>query len=159
MDPMQTNQPDPSTPPTSPGERLRALEQRLDRVSATAERLLGEALGARAGAPGAGAPGAGAPGARAGAHAGDAATRRTQSKLPPAGFQPPGGHAAAERGLESLLELIRALRELISPELQRRLVEALRELLAALRALIDHCIEALERSTPRRAQIRDIPIL
>lgn len=123
---------------TEPGgpagdELLGRLEERLDRASEAAERLIAEAAGA--------------------------AIRRP----PPAGWQPPEPDPPADppaRGeLERLLEAILSLRDRIPPELQRRLGEALRDLLLALRALIDWYLERTERRPRRRSAVQDIPIL
>ncbi len=71
--------------------------------------------------------------------------------MPPAGWQIP--RSADESGrrseLELLVQMVASLRELVPPELQRRLTEALRELLLALRALIDWYLERSERSDRR----------
>ncbi len=76
--------------------------------------------------------------------------RRT-GKPPPAGWQVRRGDAATRRPASSSRssQLLQALRDLIPPELQRRLAEALRELLLALRALIDWYLERL--GAPARA--------
>jgi predicted lipid carrier protein YhbT len=58
-----------------------------------------------------------------------------------------------------LAQVIQSLRELIPPELQRRVTEALRELLLALRALIDWYLERVERRRAEPAEVQDIPIL
>ena len=114
-------------------ELLGRLEERLDRASQAAERLIAEAAGA--------------------------AVRRP----PPRGWQPPDPDPPSEplaRGeLELLLEAILSLRDRIPPELQRRLGEALRDLLLALRALIDWYLERSERRPRRPADVQDIPIL
>ncbi len=114
-------------------ELLGRLEERLDRASLAAERLIAEAA--------------------------SAAIRRP----PPAGWQPPGPDPTADppaRGeLERLLEAVLSLRDRIPLELQRRLGEALRDLLLALRALIDWYLERSERRPRRRATVQDIPIL
>jgi hypothetical protein len=125
-----TGEPDPAQ------DALSRLEDRLERASDAAERLIA-----------------------------DAAERATH-KPPPAGWQQPAaeddGHAAKPRAsgdIELLLGVLHSLGELIPTELQRRLGEALRELLLALRALIDWY---LERSELRRAQpveVQDIPIM
>lgn len=135
----------PSAPePGSPEEALRRLEQRLDRASEAAERLMAEAA-AEAGARAAEAAAAGA---------GDADTP------PPAGWQIPGEHSAPPiPDLDPFVALVQAMRDLIPPELQRRLVAALRELLLALRALIDWYLERLERQRERGVEVQDIPIL
>ncbi len=125
-----------STEPGPADDLLGRLEERLDRASEAAERLIAEA------------------------------TARATRRPPPAGWQirePDGAQGGSDsRGageLELLLQLVHSLRDLIPPELQRRLAEALREVLLALRALIDWY---LERSGQRRAgpvEVQDIPIL
>lgn len=128
---MEPREPSPRGGPRGAADdALRRLEQRLDRASDAAERLMAEA----------------------------AASARAEP--PPAGWQAPAQES--ERGtdgdLELLVQVVQSLRELIPPDLQRRLAEALRELLMALRALIDWY---LERSEARRAQpveVQDIPI-
>ena len=152
--------------PSEPVEdALGRLEERLDRASQAAERLLadavervsagrgaggsGPALGAGAGGSGTGSP-AGPGGREAGAaddHAG---------KPPPAGWQQPGPERDAASPLlgdgDLLLGLFGAVRDRIPPDLQQRLAEAIREVLLALRALIDWYLERSERarSGPRR---------
>jgi hypothetical protein len=115
---------------------LRRLEQRLDRASEAAERLIAEAAAA--------------------------AMRRP----PPAGWQQPEAEPAAADARHSpaseiglLLEAVQGLRDRIPPELQRRLGEALREVLLALRALIDWYLERTERRHSEPAEVQDIPIL
>jgi hypothetical protein len=58
-----------------------------------------------------------------------------------------------------LLQLVHALRDLIPPELQRRLAAAIRELLLALRALIDWYLDRFEQRRREPADVQDIPIL
>jgi len=119
-------------------ERLRRLEERLSRASDAAERLMAEA--AQAAAAGAAEP---------------------RDKPPPAGWQAPGdGQQRGDRGdLELLVQVVESLRELIPPELQRRLAEALREVLLAVRALIDWYLERSEHQRREPAEVEDIPIL
>src|SRR5579862_6397780 len=93
-------------------EALRRLEQRLDRASEKAERLIGAAARI-AGAP----------------------------KPPPAGWEAPAredraGSTGRANELETLLAAARAARELIPAEALERFANALRELLLALRALL-----------------------
>jgi hypothetical protein len=138
-EPRNTNDslgPEPRTPgaPEFGDDALRRLEQRLDRASDAAERLIAEA----------------------------SATR----KPPPAGWQTPEGQGKGEAAdgrksgdLELLAQALHAVRELIPPELQRRIAEALRELLLALRALIDWYLERSERQRAQPAEVQDIPIL
>jgi hypothetical protein len=54
---------------------------------------------------------------------------------------------------------LQSLRDLVPPELQRRLAEAVRELLVAIRALLDWYIERLEREQTTASDAEDIPIL
>jgi hypothetical protein len=130
------SKPRQSSEPEFTEDTLRRLEQRLDRASDAAERLIAEAAAS--------------------------ATR----KPPPAGWQTPAddgkGEARDGRGpveLEVLAQVLHALRDLIPPELQRRIAEALRELLLALRALIDWYLERSERQRAKPAEVQDIPIL
>jgi hypothetical protein len=124
-----------SEQPSAPGGRhedvLRRLEERLDRVSATAERLMAEA----------------------------AAT--THSEPPPSGWQVPEAHTAprAHGDVDALVALLGALRDLIPPDLQQRLVAALREVVEAIRALLDWYLERLDRTRAQPAEVQDIPIL
>jgi hypothetical protein len=113
---------------------LRRLEQRLDRASEAAERLIAEAAAA--------------------------AVRRP----PPSGWQRPEPEAEGRAGLgsgeiELLLDAVRAFRDRIPPELQHRLGEALREVLLALKALIDWYLERTERRRREPTEVQDIPIL
>jgi hypothetical protein len=113
------------------------LEARLDRASAAAERLIAEAAAQSA--------------ARA-----ESVFRRP----PPAGWQVPQGEDGPSRAadMELLMHFLESVRELIPPDLQRRLAEALRELLLAVRALINWYIERLERQREEPAEVHDIPI-
>jgi hypothetical protein len=111
---------------------LRALEERLARASAAAERLVNQAAG-----------------------------RSEPSRPPPSGWQaaaeePPSRSPTTE--LESLLAAIGSLRELIPPEVAERLIAALRELLLALRSLIEWYLERLERRRSEPPDVQDIPI-
>ncbi len=121
--------------PDASREALRRLEERLDRASEAAERLLEEATAA--------------------------ATRAREPKIPPAGWQAPEpeGEDRAPRDLELWLQIARSVRDLIPAELQERLAQALHELLLALRALVDWYIERLERRRDEPVQVEDIPIL
>jgi hypothetical protein len=119
---------------SSPDEALRRLEERLDRASAAAERLMAEA--AQAAASG-------------------------HSEPPPAGWQAPESETEqrSDGDLDALIALARSLRDLIPPELQQRLINALREVLQALRDLVDWYLERLDRQRAEPAQVQDIPIL
>ncbi len=124
---------EPSESPRSsdPDELLRRLEERLDRASERAEELLAEAA---------------------------SAARRP----PPAGWQVPteeSQNGARPGDLELLVQVLQSLREVIPPELERRLADALREVLLALRALIDWYLERAERKRAEPDEVQDIPIL
>src|ERR1700729_518200 len=142
----------PAAPePGSPEEALRRLEQRLDRASEAAERLMAQAAAeaARAGVAFAGggigrgagerasvgdSPGAGDPrGAGEDPSAGEA-TPSGDFTPPPAGWQTTDDDARESTSeLDPLVALVQAMRDLIPPELQRRLIAAVREMLLALR--------------------------
>jgi hypothetical protein len=119
-------------------DALSRLEERLDRASQAAERLLADAAERVTGG-------------------------RDFAKPPPAGWQQPaseegpGGLLGADGDL--LLGLLATVRDRIPPELQQRLAEAVREVLLALRALIDWYLERSERSRPGGTDVEDIPIL
>jgi hypothetical protein len=80
-------------------------------------------------------------------------------KPPPAGWQVPDDGRAGIPDLDPFVALAQALRELVPPDLQRRLAAAVRELLLALRALIDWYLERLERRREQAVEVQDIPIL
>ena len=109
-------------------DTLRRLEQRLDEASAAAERLIAEAA---------------ASAARSGADGAD-------PRPPSAGWQMPRSDGARE-DIDVLAQFLRSVRDLIPPELQRRLAEAFRELLLALRALLDWY---LDRTAPPQSPSR-----
>jgi hypothetical protein len=150
----------PVPPPGSAEEALRRLEQRLDRASEAAERLMAEAAEAAAGigSPSRDEPSGAGPGGPSrdepsGAGPGE------PGKPPPAGWQIPEDARAGTAELDPFVALVQALRDLVPPELQRRLVAAIRELLLALRALIDWYLERLERRREQAVEVQDIPIL
>jgi hypothetical protein len=117
-------------------DALGRLEERLDRASEAAERLLADAAQHVAGRP------------------------------PPAGWQQPppeeeAGGSASGLGADAdlLLTVVAALRDRIPPDLQQRLAEAVREVLLAVRALIDWYLERSEHRRPGPSDVEDIPIL
>jgi hypothetical protein len=116
-------------------DALRRLEERLDRASHAAERLIADAA--------------------------ESVASRVAPKPPPAGWQAPSGgeRPRAEGELELLVQVVQSLRELIPPELQQRLATALREVLLAVRALIDWYLERVERRKASPVEVQDIPIL
>ena len=121
---------DASQAPTDP---LRRLGERLDRASLQARRLAAEAAeAALRGAP-----------------------------VPPAsGWAAPGTEPGPETiQLEGLVAALQSLRDLVPPDLQRRLAEAVRELLLAVRSLLDWYIERLDRQQTTATETEDIPIL
>ncbi|MGZ4174267.1 MAG: hypothetical protein ACXVQR_07295 [Solirubrobacteraceae bacterium] len=170
---------DPPNPPRrdaegpEPLDALRRLEERLDRASDAAERLIAEATarvaGMAASARGAGAGGSDSgpaaadagpvarPGSASDEEAASASPKAEPHRPPPAGWHSPEGPGSSET--ELLSQVLGALRDLIPPELQRRLAEALRELLLALRALIDWYLERAERRRAEPAVVQDIPII
>lgn len=125
---------EPSREPVE--DALGRLEERLDRASQAAERLLG-----------------------------DAAQRVTAGtgRPPPAGWQQPADERDTASPLlgdaDLLVGLFGALRDRIPPDLQQRLAEAIREVLLALRALIDWYLERTDRAQSGPSEIQDIPIL
>jgi hypothetical protein len=139
--PSRPEDPDPQRPlppPVSAEESLRRLEQRLDRASEAAERLMAEAA----------------------AKAASTGNSDADVKPPPAGWQiREDGPAATTSDLDPFIAVVQAVRDLIPPELQRRLAAALRELLLAVRALIDWYLERLERQREQSVEVEDIPIL
>jgi signal transduction histidine kinase len=61
--------------------------------------------------------------------------------------------------LDALVGLLRALRELVPPELQQQVTDVIRQVLLLLRAVIDFWVERLE--APRaggEVEVQDIPI-
>ena len=62
--------------------------------------------------------------------------------------------------LDALVGLLRALRELVPPELQQQLSEVIRQVLLLLRAVIDFWVERLEspRGGGGGVEVQDIPI-
>jgi hypothetical protein len=137
-------------------DALGRLEERLDRASRAAERLLADAAMRVTEGRGAEERGAEDRGAED-RGAGEAATP------PPAGWQARG--AAGDRGsalpedADLLLGLLAAMRDRLPPDLQQRLAEAIREVLLALRALIDWYLERTDRARSRPTAVEDIPIL
>jgi hypothetical protein len=123
-------------------DALRALEQRLERATRAAERLLADA---------------GEPLAQD--DDGEVPTRGWQRRSEGARDAPSLGGWIDPEDARLLLTVLADLRERLPPELERRIVVALRELLVALRALIDWCVERAERRSAPPAEVQDIPIL
>ncbi len=136
----------PGDEPSGEDAALRRLQDHLDRASGAAERLIAEA--ARASMSSAGRVAEAARGAAGG----------DRAKPPPAGWQVPQDDSRAG-DIEVLSAVLHSLRDLIPPELQRRVAEALRELLLAVRALIDWYLDRAEERRRAPAEVQDIPIL
>ncbi|MGO9890972.1 MAG: hypothetical protein ACLP0L_24150, partial [Solirubrobacteraceae bacterium] len=120
--------------------------------------------GAGAGNPGGGAgnPGGGAgnPGGGAGNPGGGNSGAGDEPDLPPAGWQTAEDNSRGPTPeLDPLVALVQAMRDLIPPDLQRRLIAAFREVLLALRALIDWYLERIEHKREQGFEVQDIPIL
>jgi hypothetical protein len=122
-------------------DTLRRLERRLDEASEAAERLIAEAA------------------ASAAASASGSASR----KPPAAGWEPPRDEDGRDSGrsgdMDLLVQVLQSVRDLIPPDLQRRLAEALREVLLALRAVIDWYVERIEARRSEPTEVQDIPIV
>jgi hypothetical protein len=115
-------------------EALRRLGDRIEQASEAAERLIAQA-------------------------ADEAAARlRARPKPPPSGWQTPEDAAGQAPASPDVALLLQAARELVPPDLQRRLAEAIRELLLALRALIDWYVERLEQRRSEPVEVQDIPV-
>jgi hypothetical protein len=151
---MASNEPHEqrAQPPREPVEdALGRLEERLDRASRAAERLLADAAERMT---------AGREPVEAGT-AGEGEPTTT----PPAGWQQrQSGHERDApppllADADLLLGLFAAVRDRIPPDLQQRLAEAVREVLLALRALIDWYLERTDRARSGAPEVQDIPIL
>ena len=147
--------------PSGPESVLRALEDRLERASDAAERLIAEAASAaarRTPAAGQAAPGDTPAAGRAAPSDTPAAGWAAPGDTPPNGSEVPAPEPDADDDLGTIISLVRSLRDLIPPDLQKRLAEALRELLLAVRALIDWYLERLEQRRKTPTPVEDIPI-
>ena len=84
-----------------------------------------------------------------------------RAKPPPSGWQASGNdgsHESVGGELDALISAVRSLRDLVPPEVMQRLAEALKEVLLAIRSLIDHYVERLERPREEPPEVTDIPI-
>jgi hypothetical protein len=68
--------------------------------------------------------------------------------------------ADARDELDALVALVRALRELVPPELQQQVTDVIRQILLLLRAVIDFWVERLEAPSGASGavEVQDIPI-
>lgn len=80
-------------------------------------------------------------------------------EVPTNGWDSPGEEQPDDA--DALAQIIRALLEIVPPDLQARMVDAVRDLLKALRALLDWWIAGLECRGARGGppEVRDIPVL
>jgi hypothetical protein len=60
--------------------------------------------------------------------------------------------------LDALVGLLRALRDLVPPELQQQVADVIRQVLLLLRAVIDFWLERLDAPRPAEVEVQDIPI-
>jgi hypothetical protein len=60
--------------------------------------------------------------------------------------------------LDALVGVLRALRELVPPELQHQVSELIRQVLLVLRAIIDFWVERLDAPRGAEVDVQDIPI-
>jgi hypothetical protein len=67
--------------------------------------------------------------------------------------------AEARDELDALVALLRALRELVPPELQQQVSEVIRHVLLLLRAVIDYWVDRLDAPRPAAVEVQDIPIV
>jgi hypothetical protein len=72
------------------------------------------------------------------------------------GAPPPPSNAFPD--LSGLIAMVDGLRGHLPPELAQQLSVALRELLIALRAVLDHSIDRLDRPPTGEREVQDIPI-
>lgn len=160
---MEPQEPNPPHNVGAAEDALRRLEERLARASEAAERLIAEAAGSARAAASSGAAPAWAPerGADSGSDDPGEAGAGDARQPPPAGWQtPPADEDRRRNGeLELLIQFFQSVRDVIPPDLQRRLGEALRELLLAIRALIDWYLERNEQRRTGGSEVQDIPIL
>jgi hypothetical protein len=85
-------------------------------------------------------------------------TSEQDGAAPPRGWEIP--RASGPGDADALAQLVEQVLALVPEELRLRVTEAARALLEALRALIDWCVQRLERRHGDGAvEVRDIPIL
>jgi hypothetical protein len=89
-------------------------------------------------------------------HAAQAAAERLAGDVRSQARELPRHDARDE--LDALVGLLRALRELVPPELQQQVSEVIRQVLLLLRAIIDFWVEQLDAPRPAEAEVQDIPI-
>jgi hypothetical protein len=109
-------------PQHQPADPLHELRDRMRATQEAAERLAGDAA--------------------------RAAQARAEGTIPPAGWATPQERATMRDELEEIAGLLRALRDLVPPELQAQLTEVLLQVLLLLRALLDWWVDRLQDGAP-----------
>src|SRR3954453_16803101 len=89
-------------------------------------------------------------------HAAQAAAERLAGEARSQASELPRHEARDE--LEALVALLRALRELVPPELQHQVSDLIRQVLMLLRAIIDYWLQPLDALPPAGVDVQDIPI-
>ena len=89
-------------------------------------------------------------------HAAQAAAERLAGEAREHAAELPRPDAGDE--LDALVALLRALRELVPPELQAHVTEVIRQVLLLLRAVIDYWVDRLDAPRPAEVEVQDIPI-
>lgn len=143
-----------------PEDPLHRLEERLERASSTAERLIAEVGAAAESRTDRRPPRAGwrAPDDGTGHPHSDSDASGSHQAPDPDQSGPHGPRPPRRPDLDAILGLLESLRELIPPDLEQRLLDALRELLSAVRALIDWYLQRLEGHREDATEVQDIPI-
>ena len=89
-------------------------------------------------------------------HAAQAAAERLAGEAREHASELPRPEARDE--LDALVALLRALRELVPPELQQQVSDVIRQVLLLLRAVIDYWVDRLDAPRPAEVEVQDIPI-
>ena len=89
-------------------------------------------------------------------HAAQAAAERLAGEARSQARELPRPDARDE--LDALVVLLRALRDLVPPELQQQVSDLVRQVLLLLRAIIDFWVERLDAPHPAQVEVQDIPI-
>lgn len=111
---------------------LADLRGRLHETRLAAERLAGEAT--------------------------QAAGAIADGELPPPGWRTRADREGVRDELDALVDLLRAVRQLMPAELEQQLADVLRQILLLLRALIDWMVEQLPTARGDATPLRDIPL-
>jgi hypothetical protein len=88
-----------------------------------------------------------------------AAAERLAGESPSSGWASPAQADRTRDDVEAIAAVVRALRELVPPELQQQLTDLLRQVLLLLRALLDWWVAHLEPGPPPgQPEVQDIPL-